>query len=163
ARAVFGGDRRRAVRGALARAGGAVGGGRGAGQRRPRFGAPAPGSCARRRGHARSRRAAARRMVRRRCRHDLAARSALALLAAAAAAAKVAADERRRALLRELADGAYPAGDALAELYAGDAERRRDLVEVRRQQARLKRGHGPTLANLLAAARADGDETYAAA
>src|SRR5207253_1289499 len=62
-----------------------------------------------------------------------------------------------------LTDGAYPAGDALAELYAGDVERRRDLVEVRRQQARLKRGHGPTLANLLAAARADGDETYAAA
>jgi hypothetical protein len=74
------------------------------------------------------------------------------------------ADLAEQSLLRELADGSYQAGNQLAAIYQRAPERRRrELLEVRISQARIKRGDVPTLVNLLAAARADEDVVYSRA
>ncbi|MBW2523556.1 MAG: hypothetical protein JRI23_05250, partial [Deltaproteobacteria bacterium] len=68
-------------------------------------------------------------------------------------------------LYRELVDGSFAAGEyLLALIEAGDVEgRSSEVLEVRRHQAKIRRGDPDALARLEEAARADHNEPYARA
>lgn len=68
------------------------------------------------------------------------------------------------ALFRELIDGNFEAGNALVTIYQGDGpSRSRDVLAVRRYQARLRRGDRRALDLLREAALADSATAYARA
>lgn len=67
-------------------------------------------------------------------------------------------------LFKELIDGSYDAGEYLVSLYERERGRRtRDVLSVRRYQARLRRGDRGCLASLRSAARADNNVPFARA